>query len=337
MSFLKSDSLTSKNVKSADIDLEETVKSIYLKILDDCLFGYNDIKVDGNSLSSSILLLLQEFMDYEISLENLFTRGYSKILGISSRVSKFKANIKKTEKALFKLYSQYEEGKIFDLSLMGRMAKYNHDNPESPISREIIIGNCYLFVFGAYDTTRHSTSWACNFLSENMQIQEQIYEDTKGIELSKGNQAEKLGEIQSLDSFVKETMRLGAPFLFSEYRILTKNAKIGGLKLRKGTALQIGLGAAHFQDGVFKQADVFKPERFDKGVPQTWDRMDYIPFSHGTRSCIGKNFAIMNIKIVIVELLKAFKVRSDPNFDKRVGEYPFNRKLRTQLNISSRT
>lgn len=105
MSFLKSDSLTSKNVKSADIDLEETVKSIYLKILDDCLFGYNDIKVDGNSLSSSILLLLQEFMDYEISLENLFTRGYSKILGISSRVSKFKANIKKTEKALFKLYS----------------------------------------------------------------------------------------------------------------------------------------------------------------------------------------------------------------------------------------
>ena len=70
-------------------------------------------------------------------------------------------------------------------SFLGSMAIYNkeHTNPEDQIEAEDIVGSCAVFVFAAYDTTRHSTSWAMNFLKENPKIQISIYDEIKDINL----------------------------------------------------------------------------------------------------------------------------------------------------------
>ena len=56
-------------------------------------------------------------------------------------------------------------------------------------------------------------------------------------------------------------------------------------------------------DLVGPDADDFNPDRWDSWKPEIWE---FLPFNHGPRICLGKNFAEMQTKYVLVRLLQEF-------------------------------
>lgn len=68
------------------------------------------------------------------------------------------------------------------------------------------------------------------------------------------------------------------------------------------------------RDGdVFQSPDSFVPERWlqsDKVTDQM--RELHMPFSKGSRACLGKNLAMMELKLTAAALLKSFVVKSGP-------------------------
>ena len=66
----------------------------------------------------------------------------------------------------------------------------------------------------------------------------------------------------------------------------------------------------HHREDIWEDPDTFNPERFAQGrkiLPFT-----YLPFAAGPRTCIGKNFSIMEMKIVLSKMLTEFTFL-DPN------------------------
>ena len=57
-------------------------------------------------------------------------------------------------------------------------------------------------------------------------------------------------------------------------------------------SLKTSLYASFRNPSYFKDATLFKPERFADSI----DNYNYMPFSVGPRNCIGQIFAIVNIK-----------------------------------------
>lgn len=51
----------------------------------------------------------------------------------------------------------------------------------------------------------------------------------------------------------------------------------------------------------------FRPERFLNAKPDEY-RFTFLPFSYGPRTCIGKNFAEMEMVGTIAMILKHFKI-----------------------------
>jgi cytochrome P450 len=59
----------------------------------------------------------------------------------------------------------------------------------------------------------------------------------------------------------------------------------------------------------FPRPDTFKPERWISADAITESmRTQFLPFSRGTRACLGKSLAMMELRIITATLVKYYKV-----------------------------
>ena len=63
------------------------------------------------------------------------------------------------------------------------------------------------------------------------------------------------------------------------------------------------------QECIYPEANIFKPERFDiANVGKKMNPYAYIPFSAGPRNCIGQRFALLEVKSIVINVLRHFEV-----------------------------
>lgn len=58
----------------------------------------------------------------------------------------------------------------------------------------------------------------------------------------------------------------------------------------------------------FKSPDTFDPDRYSKENAKDIPKMANLAFGEGPRICLGKIFALFQIKLAIVALVKEFKI-----------------------------
>lgn len=80
------------------------------------------------------------------------------------------------------------------------------------------------------------------------------------------------------------------------------------VQLQKGDLLLIPIYAIQRDPQNFEDPDKFDPERFSDENKGNIKPMTFIPFGCGPRNCIGSRFAILEMKIMFVSILKEFSL-----------------------------
>jgi cytochrome P450 len=58
----------------------------------------------------------------------------------------------------------------------------------------------------------------------------------------------------------------------------------------------------------------FRPERFQGEEGKKIHKFAHIPFSAGSRVCVGNNFSLVEQKLFLVKLLQRFKIELTPGY-----------------------
>ena len=82
-----------------------------------------------------------------------------------------------------------------------------------------------------------------------------------------------------------------------------------GHKLPVGSTVLVNSFLLHRDTRYFPEPDAYRPERFLPSGPK-YPPYAFIPFSAGSRNCIGWKYATMIVKILILHVLKNFQVKS---------------------------
>ncbi|XP_053374874.1 cytochrome P450 4A25-like [Mercenaria mercenaria] len=175
------------------------------------------------------------------------------------------------------------------------------DEKGQGLSQQEIQDEVDTFTFEGHDTTASAIGWAIYALSQNLKIQEKVYEDVQT------NWKNCLSQFKYLPLFIKEVMRFYTPVPMLG-RKHSKPITIDGIEIPPGPRFDIFIYAIHHNPQVWKNPEEFDPGRFDVEHRDETDIYGFIPFSAGSRNCIGQVFAMNEIKITLAKFVKRFEV-----------------------------
>jgi cytochrome P450 len=189
------------------------------------------------------------------------------------------------------------------------------DDHGNKLPRELVIPNMLPIAGAGFTTTSSLLSWLIYALcvypgNQDRMVQELVdagvNENTKWTpELSDG--------LTFLDKFVKETQRLHNPS-FQPGRTAKVDCIVpGGYKLPAGSVVICA---------IWSNPDRFDPDRWGTEEVSNRPKNSYMPFATGPRSCIGFNFALGEVKVLLPELVYRYEfskegeeaVTYDPEF-----------------------
>nr|XP_002129693.1 cytochrome P450 4F22 [Ciona intestinalis] len=187
------------------------------------------------------------------------------------------------------------------------------------------------FLFEGHDTTASGIAWSLYCLAANEEYQEKCREEIEQVVGSKDAlEWQDLSKLPFVTMFIKEVLRLYPP-VFAVARRTEQPVKfprgfggdqfnVGDEQLPKSDCsrvvdapLNIGIPimTLHRNEQVWEDAKVFDPYRFSTENCAKRSPYAYLPFSAGPRNCIGQNFAMAELKTVLVRTLLKYKLYVD--------------------------
>ncbi|KAK3922994.1 Cytochrome P450 4C1 [Frankliniella fusca] len=161
------------------------------------------------------------------------------------------------------------------------------------------------FMFEGHETTAMAISWTLFLLGNHPEVQERVREEAQAA----GDDWQAVVGLPYLEMVVKESLRLYPPVLYIA-RENDKGIQIGDKLVPADVNLDIQIYLIHRDPNNFPDPDRFDPERFSPEQEKTRHPFAYVPFSGGLRNCIGRRYAMMELKIMLAAVVKAFSFTS---------------------------
>ena len=208
-----------------------------------------------------------------------------------------------------------EEGKqssnydMLDLLMMSR------DEEGNGLTEEEIIDELNTFVFAGHDTTGSTSSFLFYLLAKHPELQQKCRDEVTSV-MGDRNEVEweDIGKLTYLTCFIKESIRL-----YSTVIIISKKLKkpiiIDGYEIPANISIDIGVGLIHKNAMYWPDPYKFDPTRFSEENMNKQHPYAFIPFSAGSRNCIGQNFAMAEVKIIAAKLIKNFHVSLQAGYE----------------------
>lgn len=196
------------------------------------------------------------------------------------------------------------------------------DSTGQGLSDETIVHEIQLFLFAGHDTTVTSNTNLLLLLSQHPDVLEKVCQEQA--DLTPEQQVftlENLKKMPYLDAVIHESMRCIPP-IGGMFRIMTQDTEFGGYRIPKGWVIILNPGRTHRDESVWTNPDRFEPERWIRGEHKQ-QAFSHIPFGGGPRLCLGQNFAMVEMRIILSLLLRYYEWTLLPDQDLSYRNFPF--------------
>ncbi|XP_034139197.1 cytochrome P450 4g1 [Drosophila guanche] len=196
------------------------------------------------------------------------------------------------------------------LDAMVEMAK----NPDIEWNEKDIIDEVNTIMFEGHDTTSAGSSFALCMMGIHKDIQEKVFAEQKAIfgdNMLRDCTFADTMEMKYLERVILETLRLYPPVPLIARR-LDYDLKLasGPYTVPKGSTVVVLQYCVHRRPDIYPNPTKFDPDNF---LPERMANRHYysfIPFSAGPRSCVGRKYAMLKLKVLLSTIVRNYIVHS---------------------------
>ncbi|KIM68469.1 hypothetical protein SCLCIDRAFT_1209280 [Scleroderma citrinum Foug A] len=207
------------------------------------------------------------------------------------------------------------------------------DSAELRLTREEVVAQMKIILFAGYETTSTTLTWALIELARNPSIQSKLREELLAFGVDPTYDQLK-STLPYLDGVVHETLRLHPPLTeftrvaveddiipISEPVYTKSGDLVDRIAVTSGTQVCVPIASINRSTAIWgADAKTFLPERWLKGgaIPKSAQEVQgyrhLLTFADGPRACLGRGFAVAQIKAFLSVLVKdfVFEMRDGP-------------------------
>jgi cytochrome P450 len=193
---------------------------------------------------------------------------------------------------------------------------YERSEGSNKWSEDDILGHLRNFVAAGHDTTAVALTWAFLTLCVQPDIQSRLRNEVQEhIPQDRAPTAAELDNLPYLNLFFKEVIRCFSSTTLIPRTPTEDGVTLCGTVIPKGTTCLLNPQTIQFNPSIWgPDAETFDPDRHhpddprQKEFPDCRDPYAIATFSNGPRMCIGKAFAGLEFKSVIVAVVRAFEL-----------------------------
>jgi len=279
------------------IDLSEAMMELTLRVVSKALFS-SDIDTSQIIKLGRTINELQTHIVKDVRMPML--NWWRKLNGTTAKARKIS---QETRQILLDLIQDRRKSSSSHDDLLDMLLNSTYeDTGESMTDTQMLDEALILYVAG-YETTAMSLGWTIHALREDTEISEKLQfslADHPG-----PHTMESLMRPDYITQVIEETMRKYPPAWILD-RVVLEDDVIDGVPVNKGDLVGMYVYGTHHNPNFWDNPAKFDPDRFTLENKKKMAPYAYFPFGGGPRMCIGYHFAMLEMKIALIEFFKRF-------------------------------
>lgn len=236
---------------------------------------------------------------------------------VSSNV-RFQEAVSKLDAIIYGMIEQRKQDQDWPEDLLSTFLQYRDEETGEPMSMEQIRDECMTIFLAGHESSANVLSWAFYEIARNAEVQERMQAEIDATVSSSVPTYADLRSFEYLYQVMNETMRLYPPIWHLGRQNLVED-EIGGYIIPPKTHIRICPFLLHRHPDFWDAPNDFQPDRFNKENSKKQTPFSFIPFGMGPRLCIGRNFALMEMALILAMVLQRFRVHLAPGTEVELG------------------
>jgi cytochrome P450 len=179
------------------------------------------------------------------------------------------------------------------------------------MSDELLLSESMQLLVAGHETSSNGLSWLLYLLSQHPDCLERVRQEFDQVLGDAPLTHADVPKFEFTTQVIQEGLRLYPPFWMIDREALADD-RVGDVVIPRGSTVIVYVYGAHHAPRYWEKPEDFDADRFIKGNEKLRTPFTYLPFGGGPRGCIGGNYAMLQILMILSDLLRRYDFELTP-------------------------
>jgi cytochrome P450 len=176
---------------------------------------------------------------------------------------------------------------------------------------ELVLSESMQLLVAGHETSSNALSWLLYLLSSRPDCVDEIRQEFDSVLGERPLSFSDVPKFEFTTRVILEALRLYPPFWMVD-RMALADDRAGDVAIPRGSTVVVFIYGVHHSPQYWENPETFDPERFTKAKEKLHTPFAHLPFGAGPRGCIGGNYAMLQILMILSVLLRKYDFRLVP-------------------------